>query len=84
MKLRLENGNATIPLWAAITLVITILLAATSFVALATEKANNAAHDAITDRVQKVEIIIAAIPTMQKDIAVIAAVLQIRMADVNK
>lgn len=78
MTIKFENGKATIPLWAAIVLIVTIILATTGWVALATEKANAAAHEAISNRVTKLEQVIASIPEMQKDIAVIAALLNDR------
>lgn len=75
MNVKIADGKATIPLWAAIMLIVTILLATAGWVALAAEKANAVAHDAIDERLNKVEVVIATIPEMQKDIAVIAALL---------
>ena len=75
MTVHVTDGKATIPLWAAITIIVTILLATVGWVALATEKANSVEHRAIELRVEKVEKAINSIPEMQKDIAVIAALL---------
>jgi hypothetical protein len=76
MTVRIADGKATIPLWAAVVLIITVLLATTGWVALATEKANNTAHEALDGRLRKVEDVMKSIPDMQKDIAVIVALLK--------
>jgi len=75
VNVKIADGKATIPLWAAIMLIVTILLATAGWVALAAEKANAIAHDAIDLRLNRVEKAIELIPEMQKDIAVIAALL---------
>jgi type VI protein secretion system component VasK len=75
MTVQIKDGKATIPLWAAIVLIVTILLATAGWVALAAEKANNSEHQAISSRVDKVEEAVKAIPLMQKDIGVITAIL---------
>jgi hypothetical protein len=79
MTVHISEGNAKVPLWAVICLIVTILLAAVGWVALATDKANESEHKAISDRVSVVEQATKAIPDMQKDIAVIAAVLKIKI-----
>jgi len=80
MTVHIKEGRATIPLWAAVALVITSILAVAGGLALAAEKMNDAQHEAIkesvnavADRTTKIEKIIEAIPQMQKDIAVILA-----------
>jgi hypothetical protein len=75
MTVRIADGRATIPLWAAITLIVTVLLATIGWVALATEKANNTEHQALDSRLLKVENVMKAIPDIQKDVAVILAIM---------
>ena len=79
MTVRIADGKATIPLWAAISLIVTILLGAAGWVALATDKANETAHKALELRIEKVELAIGLMPEMQKDIAIIADRLGVRI-----
>ena len=71
MTVHIKEGKATIPLWAAISLIVVILIAAVGWIGLAAQRASDAEHKTITTRVQAVEDAVKAIPQMQKDIATI-------------
>ncbi len=78
MTVRFENGNAKVPLWAVVTIMVTILLGVTGWIIAAEAKVSDAQHrelaqkDAeIERRVDRVEAALLILPAMQQDIAVI-------------
>jgi len=82
MTVHIKEGRATIPLWAAIALAISVIMAAVGWVALASEKANNAQHEVLHQQIEaedarlvNVEKAVEAIPQIQKDVAVITAII---------
>ena len=76
MTVNIKDGKATIPLWAAVTIIVTILIAVTSIVSLAKEKESNAQHETLSNRIGSVEEVVKAIPQMQKDISKIIGYLE--------
>jgi hypothetical protein len=73
MNVKLENGTAKVPLWAAICLLVTVLLASVGWVVAATSRASNAEHETIWNSVK----------TIQEDIREIKADIKI-LAGVKK
>jgi hypothetical protein len=55
MNVKLEQGTAKVPLWAAITMVVTILLASVGWVVAANARASDAEHMAIWNSVKAIE-----------------------------
>ncbi len=73
MNVKLEQGTAKVPLWAAVCLIVTILLASVGWVVAATSRASDAEHETIWNSVK----------TIQEDIKEIKADIKI-LAGVKK
>jgi hypothetical protein len=76
MTVHIKDGRATIPLWAAITIIVTILIAVISIVSLAKERESNAQHETLSNRISTVEEVVKAIPQIQKDISKIVGYME--------